>query len=121
MASDNMTATFGGEQLGRFNTPEFEEGSTHVTNKPISSAYQAFEVFQRPHRDNQARANRNKLITDAYNGVNPFDQKKLDANGEGWRANFSTLVLATFVDLATPQLTDAVHVMKHLTASHLPH
>ncbi len=120
MASDNVTASFGGEQLGRFNTPKFKEGSTEVTNKPISSAYQAFEVFQRLQRDNQARANRNKLITDAYNGGNPFDQKKLDANGEGWRANFSTLVLATFVDRVTPRLTDAVHVMKHLTASQLP-
>ena len=60
MASDNLTASFGGEQLGRFNTPEFKEGTTKVTNKPISSAYQAFEVFQRLQRDNQARANRNK-------------------------------------------------------------
>lgn len=120
MASDNVTASFGGEQLGRFNTPKFKEGSTEVTNKPISSAYQAFEVFQRLQRDNQARANRNKLIADAYNGSNPFDQKKLDAAGEGWRANFSTLVLATFVDRVTPRLTDAAHGMKYLTASQLP-
>src|SRR4029077_18709432 len=100
--------------------PEFEEGSTKVTNKPISTAQQAYEVFQRLQRDNQARANRNKLISDAYNGGSPFDQKKLDAAGEGWRANFSTLVLATFVDRVTPRLTDAVHGMKYLTASELP-
>jgi hypothetical protein len=115
-----MTASFGGEQLGRFNSPEFETGTTQVTNKPIASAYQAFEVFKRLERDNQARANRNKLIADAYNGGNPFDQKKLDSNSEGWRANFSTLVLATFVDRVTPRLTDAVHAMKYLTASELP-
>lgn len=120
MASDNITASFGGEQLGRFNTPEFAENSTEVKNKPISDAQQAFEVFTRLQRDNQARANRNKLITDAYNGGNPFDQKKLDANAQGWRANFSTLVLATFVDRVTPRLTDAVHGMRHLTASQLP-
>lgn len=106
--------------MGRFNTPEFAEDSTEVINKPISSAQQAFEVFQRLQRDNQARANRNKLIADQYNGANPFDQKKLDANAQGWRANFSTLVLATFVDRVTPRLTDAVHAMKHLTASALP-
>lgn len=120
MASDNVTASFGGEQLGRLNTPEFEEESTKVVNKPISNAYQAFEVFQRLQRDNQARANRNKLITDQYNGSTPFDQKKLDANAQGWRANFSTLVLATFVDRVTPRLTDAVHGMKYLTDSELP-
>lgn len=120
MASDNISASFGGEQMGRFNTPEFKEGTTKVTNRPIASAYQAFEVFQRLQRDNLARANRNKLITDAYNGGSPFDQKKLDANNEGWRANFSTLVLATFVDRVTPRLTDAVHAMKYLTASELP-
>jgi hypothetical protein len=120
MASDNITASFGGEQLGRFNSPEFEKDSTEVVNKPISSAQQAFEVFTRLQRDNQARANRNKLITDSYNGSNPFDQKKLDSNAQGWRANFSTLVLATFVDRVTPRLTDAVHGMKYLTASQLP-
>lgn len=120
MASDNISGSFGGEQLGRFNTPEFADDSTEVINKPISSAQQAFEVFQRLQRDNQARANRNKLIADSYNGGTPFDQKKLDSNAQGWRANFSTLVLATFVDRVTPRLTDAVHAMKYLTASELP-
>jgi hypothetical protein len=120
MASDNITDSFGGQNLGRFNQPEFADNSTEVINKPISSAQQAFEVFQRLMRDNQARSNRNKLIADAYNGSNPFDQKKLDANAQGWRANFSTLVLATFVDRVTPRLTDAVHAMKYLTASELP-
>jgi hypothetical protein len=120
MASDNVTESFGGEQLGRFNTPRFGENSTEVVNKPIATAQQAFEVFQRLQRDNQARANRNKLISDQYNGATPFDQKKLDANAQGWRANFSTLVLSTFVDRVTPRLTDAVHGMKYLTASQLP-
>lgn len=120
MASDNITASFGGEQLGRLNSPKFKGNSTEIINKPISSAYQAFEVFQRLQRDNQARANRNKLIADSYNGGSPFDQKKLDNAGEGWRANFSTLVLATFVDRVVPRLVDAVHSMKYLTAAELP-
>src|SRR5215469_11381083 len=121
MASDSITASFGGDQLGRLNSPRFKsDDSTEIVNKPISSAYQAFEVFQRLQRDNQARANRNKLIADAYNGGSPFDQKKLDAAAEGWRANFSTLALATFVDRVTPRLVDAVHSMKYLTASELP-
>jgi len=120
MASDNITASFGGEQLGRMNSPKFKGDTTEVANKPISSAYQAFEIFQRLQRDNQARANRNKLIADSYNGASPFDQKKLDNAGEGWRANFSTLVLATFVDRVVPRLVDAVHSMKFLTAAELP-
>lgn len=113
-----MTSTFGGEQLGRFNSPEFD--GNVVVNKPISSAYQAYEVFTRLMRDNQARANRNKLIADSYNGGPPFDQKKLDAAAQGWRNNFSTLVLSTFVDRVTPRLTDTVHSMKYLTAAELP-
>ena len=112
MASDSITDSFGDGQMGRLNTPRFEKDSTKIVNKPISSAQQAFEILQRLQRDNQARANRNKLISDAYNGASPFDQKKLDANGEGWRANFSSLVLATFVDRVTPRLTDAVHCDK---------
>jgi hypothetical protein len=120
MASDSISASFGGEQLGRFNSPKFAEDSTEVVNKPITTAQQAFEVFQRLQRDNQARANRNKLLSDSYNGASPFDQKKLDNAEQGWRANFSTLCLSTFVDRVVPRLTDAVHAMKYLTASELP-
>lgn len=120
MASDSITDSFGGEQMGRFNTPKFAEDSTEVVNKPITSAQQAFEVFTRLQRDNQARANRNKLVSDAYNGSNPFEQKKLDNAEQGWRANFSTLCLATFVDRVVPRLTDAVHGMKFVTQSELP-
>jgi hypothetical protein len=122
MATDSLTSSFGGDQLGRLNTPEFGKNgeSTQVVNKPISSAQQAFEVFSRLQRDNLARSNRNKLLADSYNGASPFDQKKLDAAEQGWRANFSTLVLATFVDRVTPRLTDAIHGMKYLTASELP-
>jgi hypothetical protein len=122
MASDNLSASFGGEQLGRFNQPKFGDNgeSTKVVNKPISTAQQAYEVYTRLLRDNQARANRNKLVADAYNGGSPFDQKRLEAASQGWRANFSTLVLATFVDRVVPRLTDAVHGMKFLTAAELP-
>jgi hypothetical protein len=122
MASDNMTGSFGGEQLGRFNQPKFNKDGegTKVVNKPISTATQAYEVFMRLQKDNQARANRNKLISDSYNGGTPFDQKRLEANSQGWRANFSTLVLATFVDRVVPRLTDTVHGMKYLTSSELP-
>jgi hypothetical protein len=120
MASDSLSASFGGEQLGRFNSPKFAEDSTEVVNKPITTAQQAYEVFCRLQRDNQARANRNKLLADAYNGAAPFDQKKLDNAEQGWRANFSTLCLSTFVDRVVPRLTDTVHAMKYLTASELP-
>jgi hypothetical protein len=122
MASDSLTDAFGGSEMGRLNQPQLgEDGkSTRIVNKPITSGQQAYEVYQRLQRDNQARANRNKLIADQYNGANPFDQKKLDSNEQGWRANFSTLVLATFVDRVTPRLTDSVHAMKYLTASELP-
>ena len=121
MATDSITSSFGGEQIGRFNKPEFgDDGeSTKVVNKPISSARQAYEVFMRLQKDNQARANRNKLLADSYNGTPPFDQKRLEANAQGWRANFSTLVLATFVDRVVPRLIDAVHNMRYLTASAL--
>jgi hypothetical protein len=121
MASDNITASFGGEQIGTFNRPEFgDEGrSTRIINKPITTARQAYEVFMRLQRDNQARANRNKLLADSYNGTPPFEQKKLEANAQGWRANFSTLVLATFVDRVVPRLIDAVHNIRYLTASAL--
>ena len=46
MSSDNITASFGGSQIGTFNRPEFGEGedSNKVINKPINTARQAYEA-----------------------------------------------------------------------------
>jgi hypothetical protein len=112
------TETSGGSQ-GNFNQPDLnEEGKAR--NKPIETALQAYQVYLRFKKQNRARANRNKVIADKYNGESPYDPKDLEEQGQGWRSNVSTLFLSSIIDRVTPRFTEAVHDIKYLTASELP-
>lgn len=105
--------------LGQFNPPLLNEQG-RPKNKPIENAMQAYQVYLRFKKQNRARANRNKIIADVYNGKPPYDQKELEDQGQGWRSNVSTQFLSSIVDRVTPRFQDAVHDIKYLTASELP-
>jgi hypothetical protein len=122
MPSDNYspspTNTSGGS-FGNFNNPDLDrEGKPK--NKPIETALQAYQVYLRFKKQNRARANRNKIIADKYNGEPPYDPKDLEEQAQGWRSNVSTLFLASIIDRVTPRFTQAIHDIKYLTASELP-
>src|SRR5215475_6507580 len=104
---------------GQFNTPELN-AQGHPKNKPIESAMQAYQLYLRFKKQNRARANRNKIIADVYNGMSPYDQKELEDQNQGWRSNMSTQFLSSIVDRVTPRFTQAVHDIKYLTAAELP-
>jgi hypothetical protein len=108
-----------GSAHGNFNQPELGKNNKPL-NKPIETAMQAYQVYLRFKKQNRARANRNKLIADKYNGEPPYDQKVLEEEGQGWRSNISTLFLSSIVDRVTPRFCQAVHDIKYLTASELP-
>jgi hypothetical protein len=112
------TNTSGGS-YGNFNQPKLSREG-RAENKPIETALQAYQVYLRFKKQNRARANRNKLIADKYNGESPYDPKDLEEQAQGWRSNVSTLFLASIVDRVTPRFTEAVHDIKYLTASELP-
>jgi hypothetical protein len=116
--SPSPTNTSGGS-YGNFNQPDLDaEGK--AKNKPIETALQAYQVYLRFKKQNRARANRNKIIADKYNGESPYDPKDLEEQAQGWRSNVSTLFLASIIDRVTPRFTQAIHDIKYLTASELP-
>src|SRR5208282_2112930 len=106
-------------QIGRLNPIDFES-SGKVKNRPITSALQAFEIYQRFERDNLLRANKNKDLSDAYNGSPPFDQTKLNNVGQRWRANWSRNMLASVVNRVKNRFIASINGRKYLTASKLP-
>jgi hypothetical protein len=106
-------------QIGAFNQPDIDD-SGKIRNRPISNALQAFNIYQRFERDNLHRAIRNAQVSRAYNGEHPFDQSKLNAAGQGWRSNWSTMPFPNTVDRVKPRFTKAVADQKYLTNSVLP-
>lgn len=106
-------------QIGQFQAPDVTE-TGKVKNRPIETALQAFEVYQRFERDNLMRAVRNKQIADAYNGSQPYEQKKLNDVGQGWRSNWSVLALSLTVNRIKPRILKAINDQKYLTQSELP-
>jgi hypothetical protein len=112
-------ASYGPGGIGQFNPPDLN-AQGRPTNKPISSAQQAYSLYLRFKKQNRARANRNKVIQDVYNGKSPYDQRELDDQNQGWRSNMSTQFLSSIVDRVTPRFTGAIHDLKYLTAAELP-
>jgi hypothetical protein len=106
-------------EIGAFNQPDISD-SGKIKNRPVSSALQAFNIYQRFERHNLHRAVRNAQVARAYNGEHPFDQSKLNAAGQGWRSNWSTLPFVNTVDRVKPRFTKAVADQKYLTNSVLP-
>jgi hypothetical protein len=105
--------------IGQFNPPDLNDRG-RPKNKPIANAMQAYALYLRFKKQNKARANRNKIIQDVYNGKTPYDQKELEDQNQGWRSNVSTQFLSSIVDRVTPRFTQAIHDIKYLTAAELP-
>ena len=70
------------------------------------------------------QANRNRSIVGSrimakYNAERPFDQYRLEADGQGWRQNFTTKPLPSLIEKVYPRFTNAVSGLKYLTNSRL--
>src|SRR4029077_1964991 len=120
--NDQATYSPGNERvtaIGSFNQPDISD-SGKILNRPISNALQAFNIYQRFERQNLHRAVRNAQVARAYNGEHPFDQSKLNAAGQGWRSNWSTMPFTNTVDRVKPRFTKAIADQKYLTNSTLP-
>jgi hypothetical protein len=69
---------------------------------------------------NRERMIINARITAKYNAEKPYRQKSLEAEGLGWRSNFTTKPLPNMVDKVAPRFVEAIQGLKYLTNSQLP-
>jgi hypothetical protein len=69
-----------------------------------------------------ANVNRNIVynrISAKYSAERPFNQSKLEAEGLGWKQNFTTKPLPMMVEKVAPRFAEAIQGMKHLTDASL--
>lgn len=70
------------------------------------------------------QAGRNRTIVGArimakYNAERPYDAYKLEADGLGWKQNFTTKPMPQMIEKVSPRFTQAVDGLKYLTSSSL--
>lgn len=66
------------------------------------------------------RNTRNARIAAKYNSEKPHRQESLEADGLGWKSNFTTKPLPMLVNKVSPRLKKALDAVKYLTNSALP-
>ncbi len=89
-------------------------------NRTIGNVDQAFQVAESLVNDWKKGILNSARITSKLNGERPYNQKKLEQAGKGWKTNISTGFLATECNRILPRLYMPVKTAKYLTAAHLP-
>lgn len=99
-------------------SPEIND-SGEPTQRSIRDADMGREVIR-----TIIQASRNRTIVGArimakYNAERPYDAYKLEAEGLGWRQNFTTKPMPSMIEKVAPRFTQAVDALKYLTSSSL--
>ena len=100
-------------------SPDISE-SGKPRNKSIKDAGQARDIIRNHQQAGRDRQIVNARLISKYNSTKPYDQCKLDADGTGWRSNFSTQPMAQAIEKAFPRYTQAIDALKYFTDSSLP-
>lgn len=108
------------ENVG-INSPQINpKGELKPRVRSIKDDPQAWNIIQRLEKENQLRNIKNARIMAKYNAEKPHNQKELEAEGLGWKSNFSTKPLATLIDKVAPRFTTAIDALRYFTSSKLP-
>lgn len=110
------------ENVG-INSPQLDpnaKGELKPKIRSIKDSIQAWNIILRLEKENQLRNTKNARIMAKYNAEKPHNQKELEAEGLGWKSNFSTKPLATLIDKVAPRFTMAIDSLRYFTSSKLP-
>lgn len=91
-----------------------------VDNRTITDASQAYEVCSSLQSDWQKGITNAARITSKINGERPYNQKRLENAGKGWKTNISTGFLASECRQVAPRLYMPIKTAKYLTSAGLP-
>lgn len=89
------------------------------TQHSIRDAAMARDVVKTVISAGRNRSIVNSRILAKYNAERPYDASKLEAEGLGWRSNFTTKPLPSMIEKVAPRFTQAVDGLKYLTNSKL--
>jgi hypothetical protein len=87
--------------------------------KSIADVSQARDVIKTVVMAGRNRSIVNSRILAKYNAERPYDSYKLEAEGLGWRSNFTTKPLPAMIEKVAPRFVAAIDGVKYLTNSAL--
>ena len=108
-----------GDTLGAINTPDLKP-SLKSGRRAIKDAQQAFNIVRNLEEAARERNTKNARIMAKYNAEKPYTQSELEAEGLGWKSNFTTKPLPMLIDKVAPRFSKAIESVKFLTNSALP-
>lgn len=89
------------------------------TQRSIKDDKQARDIIQTVAAANKSRQILNGRLLAKYNAERPYDTAKLEAEGLGWKQNFTTKPLPLMIEKVAPRFTQAIDSLKYLTNSSL--
>jgi len=104
---------------GGVNTPDLSN-NLKPKRRAVSSTFQMRNIISGLQTSARERNIRNARIMAKYNSEKPHRQESLEADGLGWKSNFTTKPLPMLVNKVSPRLKKALDAVKYLTNSELP-
>lgn len=95
------------------------QGDGQPTQRSITSVQMARDVIRTVIMAGRNRSIVNSRILAKYNAERPYDAYKLEAEGLGWKQNFTTKPLPTMIDKVAPRFTETVNNLKYFTNARL--
>lgn len=106
------------ERGGLIQSPQINSAGK-PTQRSVQSVGQGKDIVYTLIQANRRRQVINSRIMAKYNAERPYDSKRLEDEGLGWRSNFTTKPLSQMVDKVSPRFEEAIDGLKYLTNSSL--
>lgn len=98
--------------------------ATGTGNKPkrraISDVHHLFNIYTDLQSARRSQNEKNGRIQAKLNSERPYEDSQLEADGLGYKSNFSTKPLSTTVGKVSSRLTKSIQSSRYLTSSELP-
>src|ERR1051326_1388089 len=95
------------------------DSSGKPTQRSIKDARMASDVVKTVIMAGRNRSIVNSRILAKYNAERPYDAYKLEAEGFGWRSNFTTKPLPAMIEKVAPRFVAAIDGLKYFTNASL--
>ena len=100
-------------------SPKIDSSGT-PTQRSVRDVNMARDIIKTVVMAGRNRQIVNSRILAKYNAERPYDAAKLEAEGLGWRQNFTTKPLPTMIEKVGPRFVSAIDGLKYFTNSSLP-
>src|SRR6185295_7780440 len=122
MANDGRNppgSTYAGNYLGSVIQSPAINSKGVPTQHSIRDADMARDVVKTVVMAGRNRSIVNSRILAKYNAERPYDAYKLEAEGMGWRQNFTTKPLPSMIEKVAPRFVAAIDGLKYFTNAQL--